>query len=777
MDSLRGKKLASAPGARMREALVARTHGASRVCAGRTIVGLLLACGVLLPGAASGAAVPAAATVISSSSAGHGPPSFSGDPDAGLPFITVDSCDDGDGPGLAGGEGCEQTGEYITVFSGAPRFRGNIYEILEPAQLTEFCMQLNIPANESFDVYFNVYEAKDAEPGTYVKIKEVIVEVDGAGTPTFYCSGVFVDENQLPQPVSLLAGKTYFVGCAWGTGRTVAYGRDNRTYPRPFSVGNTLGLTGGSLPPPLPDEMELSPGTTGAYSLKLCIKQQGVCCVQVGEDWECTSEFEEVCAGQFTAPGVTCEDALEYWEQGCPLPDGACCFDEGCEDGSNKFACDDAGGTYMGHFTTCDTSCVQGACCFTTGECLDGTTPEHCASLGGFFRGEDTECATVFPDCGNGACCVKEGCVEDVSRTLCQSLRGTWRGEGTACDTLDPHCTGVCCWTLDGFDRCDMLSPEDCEQLPEHKFYGYGKLCSDFPAPCGEEVQYGACCLPDGRCFFTSDFSCEHLEGSFSPDQQCSELNCPPQACCFDDGRACIETSAFACGEQGGTPMGDGSSCVIVECSEGLEACCFFNESCSELPRSECLANGGVPLGQGTTCDTVHCLDPVACCLQNGSCTFLPPFQCLEEPGIPRNKGVSCEDAVCELPVPACCFDDGSCLDLAEGQCFAQGGRPREFGVSCSDGDVCTINCAKVTSLVGKCKDRGGAFQFKATVKTTLPVGTTIVVVLDGTDVRTGTVNARGKVVVKWSGLSAGDHTACLEDCPLICVTKTCTAP
>ncbi|MCG3129996.1 MAG: hypothetical protein FLDDKLPJ_00743 [Phycisphaerae bacterium] len=686
------------------------------------------------------------------------------DPDAGLPFEVVDVCpDEGDGVEIA--DGCEQTGEYITVFTGPSRYRGNIYEIAQDALLTEFCMQLNIPNGNAVDMYFNVYESIDDEPGVYTKIKELVLRVTGTGQPVYYCTGEFVDENENPDPIPLLAGKAYYLGCAWGTGAQVSYGRDNRSYPRPFSVGQTLGLTGGTGNPPLADELTLNAATSGAYSLRVCIRQQGVCCV----DEACTQEFAEECAGQFTAPGVTCEEALEYWEQGCPLPEGACCFDVGCTDNTNQFACEAAGGTYMGHFTTCEDNCVQGACCFLDGSCIDGATPEHCASLGGTFRGEDSECATVFPRCGNGSCCRTQGCVDDISRTLCTSIRGTWRGEGTNCEDLNPHCIGVCCWDF----GCDMLSPEDCEQLPGHKFYGYGKVCSDFPSPCSEEVQYGACCLPDGRCYFTSDFTCELLEGTFTQDEQCSEANCPPQACCYDDGRPCAEMSVFACEQSGGTAMGPGSTCGTVDCADGLEACCFFNLSCAELPRSECLANGGVPLGQGTTCETVHCGDPVACCLENGSCDTLPPFECLDAPGIPRNKGVLCEEAQCELPVPACCFDDGSCADLAEGECFALGGRPQGFGTSCSTHD-CTINCALVDRVKAKCKERNGEYTFKATVLSQLPSGTQVVILLDGGSPVTGTINNRGKAKAKWNNVAEGDHTASLEDCPGVRDTATC---
>lgn len=692
------------------------------------------------------------------------------DPDAGQPFVIVDPCEGDEWADPAEGEGCEQTGEYITVFSGAPRYRGNLYEITEESQLTEFCMQFNIPNGNQVTMYFNVYESVDGQQDLYRKIKEVVRVITGQGQAVFYCSGAFKNQNNQPAPVLLVAGKKYYVGCAWGAGNTVNYGRDSRTYPRPFSVGNTLGLTGGSLAPPLPDDLTLIAASSGAYSIKLCIRQQGTCCVQQQGRWECTQEFEEDCTGQFTAAGVSCQEMLAYWPAGCPLPTGACCFGQGCIDGINQFRCEALGGTYLGHYTTCDRNCVQGACCFNDGSCADALTPSECAARGGTFRGEDTSCATVFPQCGRGACCRKEGCVDDVTRTLCTSIRGTWRGEGTACADLDPHCPGACCWNF----GCDVLSPQDCEQLPGHRFYGYGKVCNDFPSPCSEEAQYGACCLPDGRCFFTSDFTCDHLGGAFHPNEQCSQTNCPSQACCFDDGRPCVETDVFHCESMGGTPMGGGSRCDLVECESGLQACCFFNQSCSELPRGLCLLNGGVPLGVGTRCASSDCGALTACCLGDGSCTQLAPFDCLNQGGVPRDAGVSCANAQCNIRHPACCFDNGTCQDLPEVECYQQGGRPKSVGVSCSMGDVCTINCAKVNSLSGKCKLKGGSFMFKAVAKTTLPAGTEIVMRLDGRNPRTGTVNVRGKAVAKWGDVSAGQHTACIEDCPLRCVTKNC---
>ncbi|MCA9242380.1 MAG: hypothetical protein KDA32_00385 [Phycisphaerales bacterium] len=93
------------------------------------------------------------------------------------------------------------------------------------------------------------------------------------------------------------------------------------------------------------------------------------------------------------------------------LPTGACCTDSGClvlSEGD----CDNAGGTYYGDNSSCDTvDCPTGACCTASGCSI--LTEEGCGNVSGSYSGDGTNCGDVsystFMACANE--------LEDISGT------------------------------------------------------------------------------------------------------------------------------------------------------------------------------------------------------------------------------------------------------------------------------------------------------------------------------------------------------------------------
>jgi len=520
------------------------------------------------------------------------------DPDAGQPFTLVEPSNPN--TSQAETDNCEAIGEFIQRITGANRFRGNFYDITESGELQQFAIQLEIGQGMSADLSFYVYVDNDPNDGSNVFDQLVAVEdvrVAGTGEPTFYFSGPLgIDPLEV--------GKRYFVTVGW-TDTVVAYARRLGGIPTSFSLGKVIGLGGTNNAPPLPQQLDLQISDIGAYSFKLCIRQQGACCM--GSD--CTLTFEEDCPQEgFTAPGVSCQDVADAG--GCPLPTGACCFGDACLI-LNRLSCDAKGGTFQGTRTTCDVHCPSGACCFDDGTCSDGFSQGFCSSAGGNYRGDGSMCSDVFPDCGQGACCTFDGCVDNISPTLCSQISGVFQGEGAVCDSLDPFCPGFCCWQVNGIDKCsNNITPSDCQDLPRANFGGYGASCNDDPSPC-DSVQTGRCCVGDGRCFITSNEACMGLGDNtdWMQGETCESMPCTPVACCFDNGDACQDMIPFDCRNLGGTPDSNGMKCEDqgFQCPETLQACCFTDGSCSNLLSSDCTDANGVPQGPGTDCSDTTC--------------------------------------------------------------------------------------------------------------------------------------------------------------------------
>lgn len=47
-------------------------------------------------------------------------------------------------------------------------------------------------------------------------------------------------------------------------------------------------------------------------------------------------------------------------------------------------------------------------------------------------------------------------------------------------------------------------------------------------------AQFGACCLPDGSCIETDQFTCHQLGGNFFLEQRCGDVRCGPEVPCQD---------------------------------------------------------------------------------------------------------------------------------------------------------------------------------------------------------------------------------------------------
>ena len=120
--------------------------------------------------------------------------------------------------------GEEIFGSTASSFSGSNRDRGNIFSVTTTTTLLEYKQYLNIPTD--VELYFFVYEG-DAPTGDFTLKNVVYVPNSGTGEG-FYSSG--------PTNVLLEAGKSYYLGAAWG-GVSVTYYRGTESVPITASFG------------------------------------------------------------------------------------------------------------------------------------------------------------------------------------------------------------------------------------------------------------------------------------------------------------------------------------------------------------------------------------------------------------------------------------------------------------------------------------------------------------------------------------------------------------
>lgn len=325
----------------------------------------------------------------------------------------------------------------------------------------------------------------------------------------------------------------------------------------------------------------------------------GCCCNGVEPDDGVTQSECEAAGGIYQGDDTVCAE-LEL-----PCDVGACCVGppEFCFDDTGP-NCDASGGAFAGAGTRCDTDpcSPRGACCTDT-TCTDGMTQSECEANFGTYRGDDTLCEFLEVSCGKGACCTDIGCLSDLTESLCFIIDGIPLGEGSTCEVEGEQCPGQCCWQ----GGCVAgVTIDDCNQLPQGEFVGFGFSCS--PDPCGTAI--GACCRTDGTCDDVSQVVCDSLGGTYSGDgTDCASTTCdepdPFGACCLDSG--CINTTADGCAANSGVYRGDDTMCEVDTCLTG--ACCLEDDTCLDDTLSDdCAAQSGT-FFEGSSCALDPCVD------------------------------------------------------------------------------------------------------------------------------------------------------------------------
>ncbi|MHC5112139.1 MAG: hypothetical protein ACYTHJ_19945, partial [Planctomycetota bacterium] len=357
-------------------------------------------------------------------------------------------------------------------------------------------------------------------------------------------------------------------------------------------------------------------------------------------------------------------------------PIEACCLLDGTCQMLMPSVCIGQSGTPLGPGSDCFGGDV--ACCHPGGSCVD-TIPACCATVPGAVV------STYSPNClgdldgdgtDDGCECPcdadfnKNGSVDLADVALFVQCNG--QQPIGQCAPVDLDCDGDI--DIDDFAilHCQFYNP-----LPD--------LCCDFPT--------GACCLPNDECRQVTAGECANLMGSFyGIGTVCGAIS--PEACCLPDG-TCKMADPFCCEQDGGTPMGQNSSCTVEE------ACCFNNGDCDDLDPLCCVDQGGTPQGPGTACVAAQ----EACCLPDGSCTMVDPQCCDDIGGTPQGPGTACAAATV-----ACCLQDGSCVDVDPLCCDDLGGTVSPFSQVClgdNDGNGVDDGCEQQQPLQACCRQDG----------------------------------------------------------------------
>ncbi|MCH7591465.1 MAG: hypothetical protein IH989_01620 [Planctomycetes bacterium] len=376
--------------------------------------------------------------------------------------------------------------------------------------------------------------------------------------------------------------------------------------------------------------------------------KRGVCCEP---DATCTGDKIVLdCANpeEFVPGSPSCDTA------GC-LVRGACCLDDQPCQLSSQVTCGVSGGNFAGNRTGCETDlCTVGACCDAGSSCTESTTLS-CTQSSGTYAGPGSECLSSAPpdDCSTprGACCNGGTCLIETKANCVGG--GSYAGDNVACDVVDLCRIGACCLLAGGCD--DSSTQIECEGNGG-TFLGFGISCLG----TADECTTGSCCGLDGTCADgVAAEVCAAEGGSFNNSLNCIGVgsSCEARGCCCDGGSASIKTEA-ACT---GTYLGDGKSCVGVDC--GIGACCSGDSPCTEVSQASCAAVDDNYFGDGTTCVVGVCATG-ACCSPQEICSVTSRLNCQQSGGFPLPGGTDCasDPDIC-LPRGACCVD-GTCNDL-----------------------------------------------------------------------------------------------------------------
>jgi len=106
-------------------------------------------------------------------------------------------------------------------------------------------------------------------------------------------------------------------------------------------------------------------------------------------------------------------------------------------------------------------------------------------------------------------------------------------------------------------------------------------------------------------------------------------------------------------------------------------------------------------------------------------------------------------------------------LTLVPGSPFPAGSRPQDM-VLYIPGQG--IDCDKIRKFKVSCSDAG---KLKAKLKSRLSQGTILTASNNGQDLRSITINARGKGKAKWRR-QTGPHEVCITECPEVCSDAAC---
>jgi len=633
---------------------------------------------------------------------------------------------------------CDLIGDYINLFTGTSRYRGNVYRFDHRAVLKEIQMQLAFSGTTDLTVAIHCQQSD----GTYKRFAPDVVipgaDGCGAGVPHFYSTA---DAVPPMDPVTIEAGSVCAIAFAWGS-KSISYGRDNQSYPLPFEVGEILGLvTAGPLaapPDPLVPETfpEFQIFTSGALSMQLCFEPQiGACCR--ASDQRCHEVLESQCTGAgsfFHGEYTLCAETV------CNF--GACCRTCGnCDNSYTLEACIAEGG--VAHWS--DVSCpgtqtllcpkITGACCRAGGLCDDLMCRRDCENPpfpepSGVYHGDGSTCS---PDPCKGACCVDAFGCNDMTPDDCTGPDRTFRGTLTSCETLLPgqECPGACCYgpSSGGFTTCSEAGTRTAcryNLFPKTAYLGEGTVCptnpQNVPAFCGQIGDYHACCLlGTNTCVNTTFDACPLHVGDYNGSFLCQGLTngCPAaqRACCLPNGTCSVLTNG-ACATQGGTWQRSDTTCGAGTCVFG--ACCgSLPSACTLTTRAVCEGDGRVYRGDNTNCSApdVTCPGFGSCCRADGVC-------------FPDKTLTHCDDilwgdyhgdgSTCS-PQPVDCHDSGACCAITGNcslitgvQCAELGGVFQGAGTLCvadSCPGACCLSTGCAVRTVSNCASSAGVFQ------------------------------------------------------------------
>ena len=618
---------------------------------------------------------------------------------------------------------CDTFGFFDNPWSRSYRYRGNAFHLEFRAVLKEIKMELAFSGTTDLHVAIH----RQQPDGCYklhvpiidlINVRGVLDPISGLPVPHFYTTGV------LDPPVTLEPGFKYAIAFAWGE-TAITHGYDVQASP--FRAGQFLGLVAATLSPPpdplVPETLCLDPYAGYAYSMQLCFEPQiGACCR--ASDQRCHEVLESECTGagdffhgEYTRCAVT------------PCIFGACCKPCGtCDNDHAPEACVAAAG--VAHWS--DVSCpatpellcppVTGACCTTNGTCT-----ETCQALCiGTFRGVGTSCE---PNICRGACCIPTSGCSERTQTSCTQFQGQFRGLGTTCDSLPPHLQcgigGACCYGGSALTFCQRVDQREFCPFDAFTVTGYrgdGTTCGS--SPCGDIINYHACCLPDGTCVnMASTDSCTAIgvHGEYNASKRCEEFanGCPTEAaCCLPDG-SCDTLTFTGCTAKGGSQPGP-TVCGLDTCPTG--ACCDGADGlCVVQTQAACIASGGSYCGNSTNCNTPALVCPGigACCRYDGDCFDNFTWeQCTTIDGTYEGNATVCDAPPCVDERRACCAITGRCLLLTEAQCNGPNGIGGEFKrtvAACSantcPAGACCLSTGCDVRTVSNCASSAGVLQ------------------------------------------------------------------